>query len=396
MSRFRLVGVEGRGRYVEFELGERTVVGRDRREAHIVLEDGEVSRRHAEITTADGTPTIEDLGSTNGTAVNGERLERRRLELGDRVQVGSTVLELRAAPPDTQVAAPELGPAEQATVVERQVPPPPPAERPPHARRSAQQPAPAPPRDAGAGRMPRLGARAMRAEAGAAARASRLAEVARSPHGIAAGLVIAVAVLLAVAELILPGIAADRVRDELEGDAEVTRVEVDAFPALPLLWQAPDEVRVELRRYDATVTELADSIDAGRGVKRLRATVERLEIGQIPMRDARLAKDGERLSAQATIAGAALSEVAPSGFGVEPFEHDGELGFEGSLDLAAATVFARGRVVTRDGDVVVEPDAPFGGVAALTVFGDERLAVERVGARTQGNGFTVTAHGRLR
>jgi hypothetical protein len=53
-------------------------------------------------------------------------------------------------------------------------------------------------------------------------------------------------------------------------------------------------------------------------------------------------------------------------------------------------------VVTRDGDVVVEPELPFGGVAAFTVFSDDRLAVERVAARRRGQSFTFVVRGRLR
>ena len=55
--------------------------------------DPELSREHARITVADGTATIEDLGSTNGTFVNGKQLDRpRRLTPGDVVRVGGTDL----------------------------------------------------------------------------------------------------------------------------------------------------------------------------------------------------------------------------------------------------------------------------------------------------------------
>lgn len=63
----------------------------------ITLADSEVSRRHAAIQIAAGDLSIEDLGSTNGTLVNGERITARRsLREGDEVQIGSTVWRLRA------------------------------------------------------------------------------------------------------------------------------------------------------------------------------------------------------------------------------------------------------------------------------------------------------------
>ena len=55
-----------------------------------------MSQVHARVFDRDGTLWIEDLGSTNGTFVNGERSnERVKLRKGDRVQVGETVLEAR-------------------------------------------------------------------------------------------------------------------------------------------------------------------------------------------------------------------------------------------------------------------------------------------------------------
>jgi predicted component of type VI protein secretion system len=63
----------------------------------ITLSDPDVSRRHAAIQVIRGEVSIEDLGSTNGTFVNGQRIEeRRRLGDGDEVQIGSTIWRLRA------------------------------------------------------------------------------------------------------------------------------------------------------------------------------------------------------------------------------------------------------------------------------------------------------------
>src|SRR5690349_3635327 len=59
-----------------------------------LADDPELSRRHARIqATPDGGIEIEDLGSTNGTYVNDQRVEtRRRLEAGDVIEVGQTKL----------------------------------------------------------------------------------------------------------------------------------------------------------------------------------------------------------------------------------------------------------------------------------------------------------------
>jgi pSer/pThr/pTyr-binding forkhead associated (FHA) protein len=65
------------------------------REGDIMLSDGRVSRRHAQITSQDGSLRIEDLGSTNGTKVNGEPLTgERELQQGDTVSFGGVELKL--------------------------------------------------------------------------------------------------------------------------------------------------------------------------------------------------------------------------------------------------------------------------------------------------------------
>lgn len=55
----------------------------------IYIDDEDVSRNHAQIDLKDDSLFIKDLGSTNGTLVNGKRVEEHRLADGDRVQVGS-------------------------------------------------------------------------------------------------------------------------------------------------------------------------------------------------------------------------------------------------------------------------------------------------------------------
>jgi hypothetical protein len=76
-----------------------TVLGRDNT-ADITLDDPGISRQHTEIrVTSDGphlVASIRDLGSTNGTFVNGERITSQHLNDGDRINVGRTTLTYRA------------------------------------------------------------------------------------------------------------------------------------------------------------------------------------------------------------------------------------------------------------------------------------------------------------
>ena len=58
--------------------------------ATVVLADPAVSRKHAAIRKVDGNYELADLGSTNGVYVNGHKVPKKTLEVGDIIRVGNT------------------------------------------------------------------------------------------------------------------------------------------------------------------------------------------------------------------------------------------------------------------------------------------------------------------
>jgi len=60
--------------------------------AELPLVDGLASRRHFRIESRDGEFYLVDLGSRNGTFVNGKKVTEQRLRIGDRIQVGETLI----------------------------------------------------------------------------------------------------------------------------------------------------------------------------------------------------------------------------------------------------------------------------------------------------------------
>lgn len=81
----------------EFPLsGVETLIGRDK-SAQVRLDDHIVSRKHARIVVADGGFVLEDLGTRNGTFVNGNKEFRRTLKDGDALEFGPYVLKFRMA-----------------------------------------------------------------------------------------------------------------------------------------------------------------------------------------------------------------------------------------------------------------------------------------------------------
>jgi hypothetical protein len=72
---------------------EDLLLGRDP-DCDIRFVDDSVSRRHARLVLRGGAWVIQDLGSTNGTIVNGSRVGRCQLQVGDRVQLGDQAFEI--------------------------------------------------------------------------------------------------------------------------------------------------------------------------------------------------------------------------------------------------------------------------------------------------------------
>ncbi len=69
------------------------VIGRSS-DLDMVLVEDMVSRKHAKITTDDTAVAIQDLGSTNGTFVNGEKVRKVDLQDGDRILIGTSIIKL--------------------------------------------------------------------------------------------------------------------------------------------------------------------------------------------------------------------------------------------------------------------------------------------------------------
>ncbi len=76
--------------------GKEIIVGRSS-DLDMVLVEDMVSRKHARIQMQTDAIWIEDLGSTNGTFVNGEKIKRAKLKEGDRVLIGTSILKVIAA-----------------------------------------------------------------------------------------------------------------------------------------------------------------------------------------------------------------------------------------------------------------------------------------------------------
>jgi pSer/pThr/pTyr-binding forkhead associated (FHA) protein len=66
-------------------------------ENQVVLADPKVSRQHGELRVRRGTLVYRDLGSTNGSLVNGTKISEMAVGLGDRIEVGDTTIVVESA-----------------------------------------------------------------------------------------------------------------------------------------------------------------------------------------------------------------------------------------------------------------------------------------------------------
>ena len=108
-DKLRLKVASGNAAGTVIEVEDELVIGRQAAGAGSLGNDIEISRQHARIASdADGRYLIEDLGSTNGTYVNGRAVESPvALETGDRIEMGASALIVQVStPPPTPRSTP--------------------------------------------------------------------------------------------------------------------------------------------------------------------------------------------------------------------------------------------------------------------------------------------------
>jgi len=128
-SQFQLIMRTGPTPGATFTLeGDQLNIGRDSSN-EIVINDAEVSRRHARLTFQGGKYVLEDLGSTNGTFVNGQRLAGPRvLKAGEVVSFGEQIVlvfEVTTNDPGATMVSPRAAAVPSASRPATPPPPPP-------------------------------------------------------------------------------------------------------------------------------------------------------------------------------------------------------------------------------------------------------------------------------
>jgi LmeA-like phospholipid-binding len=206
--------------------------------------------------------------------------------------------------------------------------------------------------------------------------------------------------LLVLAQIVLPRIAASVVSSRVGHYGRVESVSVEAWPAVKLLWGSVDAVHVRAKSLALSPEQAAKLLWEARDTESMDISAQRVLVGSLQLSDATLRKRGNALTALASASDADVKVALPSGLEVQLLRSEGgkvEVQASGALFGVGASVKAVG--LARDGKLVAHPlGFPAGGFH-LTVFADPHVYVEGVGAsvRTrQPLSYRLTMTARLR
>jgi hypothetical protein len=208
---------------------------------------------------------------------------------------------------------------------------------------------------------------------------------------VAVGALGALVLLLVLAQLLLPKLAAKRVSDRVARYGTVKHVSVSAWPAVQLLWGKADSVNVSAGTLAATPAQIVSLLGEARHVDDMtvKADGASLDVASLPdglrISDVHMGKRGPTIEASAVLTQQQLNEALPNGFHVEPVASgDGQVEVKASGGLFGVQASIGALVKPSEGRLIAEPQGfPFASLATVTLFSDPHLTVESVSVRVQ-------------
>ena len=217
---------------------------------------------------------------------------------------------------------------------------------------------------------------------------------------IAGGAVAAVALVLVLAQILLPKIAASTISSKLHRYGRVQSVSVSAWPAIELLWGSADSVKVRMASLDVSTHEAASLAWEGRHAGELQFTTPSAKVGTLELAHVTLVKHGDKLAAQAVASAAAVGAALPPGTSVALLRSEGgsvEVRASGGLFGASASIDAVAGA--QEGSLVARPQGLLLSGFQLTLFADPHVYVEGVSASNLAGvpgGYALQMRARLR
>jgi hypothetical protein len=204
--------------------------------------------------------------------------------------------------------------------------------------------------------------------------------------GVAGGALL----LLVLAQIFLPRIAASRISSRLRKYGSVQSVSVSAWPAVKLLWGSVDKVTVKASRLKVSPAQTAKLLWEARDVSEMQLTAGIALEGPLQVSDVSFHKHGSALSVSALTNEADVKAALPEGFAVQLLGSEGgkvHVRASGGLFGVGASVDAVAEASS--GKLVVHPLGLLLEGLQLTLFADPHVYVEGVGANAAGVGGVI-------
>jgi LmeA-like phospholipid-binding len=210
-----------------------------------------------------------------------------------------------------------------------------------------------------------------------------------------------VVVVLGLAQLLLPSLAAQRVRSKIARYGVVHSTSVSAFPAIELLWGKAQSATVNAAHLDITQTAVNELLWESRGVERIDMHAESMHIGSLMLRDVSWRKRGDRLELSGRLTEADLRSAFPGATSFALLSSNSEgvsMRVGGSLFGFAGSIAVQLRAV--EGKLVAMPqEIPFAGLVKVTLFSASHMYVQSFGLTESPPGgaasYQVNVHARL-
>lgn len=221
----------------------------------------------------------------------------------------------------------------------------------------------------------------------------------RAPRILLAGGALIV-LLLVLAQLVLPGIAAHRIRDRVARYGTVLSTSVSAFPAVELLWGHAESASVKATRLHTTPKQTVKLLSDARNINKLNLAVDAVKQGPLALHNVSVAKHGDAVLASASLSQAVIHTTLAGGIDLQPTVSNGQLLMRASGGLFGQSASITALVSAQNGDLIVAPQGGFlASLARITLFTDPRLEIDNLAARvdpTNASDYRVSLSARLR
>ncbi len=192
-----------------------------------------------------------------------------------------------------------------------------------------------------------------------------------------------VVAVLGLAQLLLPVLAAQRVRAQLGRYGDVKSASVSAFPAIELLWGHAQSATARVGSLTMSLAQASALLGEARGVDRLDVSAQSMRLESFALHRVSLAKRGSELHIEGALAESDLRAALPGSASVQPLGSvpgGVEVRVTGNLFGAATSLDAL--LSVEEGKLVAQPQGiPFAGALRLTLLSAPHLYLQ---------GFTLT------